>query len=302
MTAGKILVADDDDLILEIISDALRDAEFDVVTAKNGRQALEILLADPRAFDALVIDRVMPVMDGMAFLAATRENGETSNIPVVMQTSEADSQSMREGIKGGAFYYITKPYDEGTLAAVVRSAVQSHNQFRFFTSYNSVTQEAPETLEMARFRFSTFRQAKSVVWMISQHALEPEWVSAGLQELVANAIEHGNLGIGGQTKELLIRQNLWETEVSKRFSLPENAGKTVVVEFDRTGDQAVVAIEDQGAGFDWMPYLAGDPDLSNKVQGRGILAAKTIAFGSIKYEKDGRRVIVTFPRNQGPQP
>jgi len=296
MTAGKILVADDDELTLDIISDALRDAGFDVVTAENGHRALEILLADPKVFDALVVDRVMPVMDGMAFLAAVRENDETTNIPVVMQTSESHSQAMHEGIKGGAFYYITKPYDEETLVAIVRSAVQSHNQFRFFTNYNSVPLEAPETLEMARFRFSTFREAKSVIWMISQHAREPEWVSAGLQELVANAIEHGNLGIGGQMKEILIRQNLWESEVSKRFDLPENAGKTVVVEFDRTGDLAVVAIEDHGAGFAWMPYLTGDPDLCNKVQGRGILTAKSVAFGSVKYEKDGRRVVVDFPR------
>jgi len=296
MGSGTILVVDDDELALDVISDALRDAEFDVVTAGNGRQALEALLADPKVFDALVIDRVMPVMDGMALLSAVRQSDETTNIPVVMQTSEAHSQAMKEGIEAGAFYYITKPYDEGTLVAVVRSAVQSHNQFRFFTNYNAAPLEAPETLEMARFRFSTFREAKSVIWMISQHALEPEWVSASLQELVTNAIEHGNLGIGGQEKEILIRQNRWEAEVAKRSNLPQNAAKTVVIEFDGCGAEAVVTIEDQGAGFDWRPYLTGDLDLRNKVQGRGILSARSIALTSIKYEKDGRRVVVTFPR------
>jgi len=296
MTNGCILVADDDELALEVISDALRDADFEVVATENGQQALEQLLADPMRFDALVIDRVMPVMDGMAFLSAVRQNNETANIPVVLETSQSNSQAMREGIEAGAFYYITKPYDEGTLVAVVRSAVQSHRQNKFFTNYNAIPLEAPATLEMGRFRFSSFQEAKSVIWVISQNALEPEWVSAALQELITNAIEHGNLGIGGQEKERLIRQNCWEDEVKNRLQRPENAGKSVVVDFDRTGDEATVAIEDQGAGFDWRPYMTGDIDLRNKVQGRGILTAKSIALTSIQYEKDGRRVVVTFPR------
>lgn len=297
MTNGTILAVDDDDLALDMIRDSLREAGFDVVTAVNGAQALSVLLADPERFDVLVVDRVMPVMDGMEFLRAVRQNEGTANIPIVLQTVEGQPQAMKEGIEAGAFYYLTKPYDESTLVAVVRSAVQSHNQVRFFRSYSSIPLEAPETLVKAQFRLSTFRQAKSVIWMISQHAMEPEWVSAGLQELVTNAIEHGNLGIGGQQKEGLIRESRWEAEIQRRLQLTENVGKAVVIEFDATGEEVWVAIEDQGEGFNWQDYFAKDISLANRVQGRGIVVARSVpAFQKITYLKGGSRVEVTFAR------
>ena len=55
--------------------------------------------------------------------------------------------------------------------------------------------------------------------------LLPEWVSAGSQELFTNAIEHGNLGIGGNQKETLIRESRWEAGIESRLQLPDNAGK-----------------------------------------------------------------------------
>jgi len=297
MTNGTILAVDDDSLTLEMIKDALADRGFDVVTAGDGAAALAILLAEPEKFDAIVVDRVMPGMDGMKVLSSIRESEKTSAIPVILQTAAADPQAMTEGIEAGAFYYITKPYDENTLVAVVRSAVQSHNQHRFFASYAAIPLEAPETLEKARFRFSTFREAKSAIWMISQHALEPEWISAGLQELVTNAIEHGNLGIGGSEKEILVRENRWEQEIERRLSLSENADKKVTIDFDASTSDVVVRIEDQGTGFKWRRHLNNTaPNLQNAVQGRGILVAKSMPFHSFQYKKDGRCIEVRFAR------
>lgn len=297
MSDGTILAVDNDELTLGVIRDALQDAGFAIVTAENGKQALDILMAEPEKFDAVVIDRMMPVMDGMAFLSAVRQKDETDAIPIVMQTAEQRSQAMREGIEAGAFYYITKPYDDSTLVAIVRSAVQSHNQHKFFTSYQAVPLEAPRMLETARFRFSTFQEAKSVIWAICQHASEPEWVSAGLQALVINAIEHGNLGVGGPVKDSLIRQNRWEAEIERRLKLPENLGKTVIVDFDATGKDVKVSIEDQGTGFDWSSYFTDDFSLENKIQGRGIIVSRSSsAFNSFTYSEGGRRVDITFAK------
>jgi len=101
MPSNTILVVDDDALILETIKDALEDAQFDVVTAANGRQALDILMADQEKFDVIVADRLMPQMDGMALLAAVRENFSTSNIPVILQTAEAREEQMWPGRRKG---------------------------------------------------------------------------------------------------------------------------------------------------------------------------------------------------------
>jgi len=205
---------------------------------------------------------------------------------------------MREGVKAGAYYYITKPYDDETLVAVVRSALESRRQYQAIMDYMHVSLEAARPLEKGRFRFKTLREASSVAWMISQHAEEQAAVAICLSELIINSIEHGNLNIGGPEKERLIRQNCWREEVARRLELPENASKVVVVEFDATGDDVLVSIEDQGAGFDPTRYLGQGLDQGNRVQGRGILKAQTMAFKSINFDKGGSRVVATFVRDK----
>lgn len=295
MSEGTILAVDDESVTLDIIRDALEDAKFSVVTAVNGRQALEILMADPDRFDAVVVDRSMPELDGMAVLSAVRANFGTTNIPVILQTAEARSEQMREGVEAGAFYYITKPYDEETLVAIVRSAVESRRQQRTLMDYISLPLEAAHPLVKGEFRISTPKEAQSVAWMISQHAEQQGAVAIGLLELTINAIEHGNLGIGGPEKERLVRQNRWGGEVQRRLELPENAKKTVAVTFDATGEDVVVSIEDHGEGFDWTHFLGDTPDVLNKVSGRGIAKARGMAtFASYTYNNAGRCAVVTF--------
>ena len=299
MTNGTILAVDDEALTLQIIQDMLEDDGFDVVTAENGKQALDLVMKDPEKFDAIVIDRMMPIMDGMAVLKALREDDRTSSIPVILQTAASSPEEMNEGIEAGAFYYITKPYNESTLGAIVQSAVQRHTQNKQFTNsfnHDLALLAGAETLEKGRFRISTLDDAKAVVWMICQHAEENAMATACLQELITNAIEHGNLGIGSATKEELIRKNCWAEEINRRLALPENAHKSVVIEFDATGDELEVSIEDEGQGFDWTPYFSNNLDLQNKAHGRGIVVARQMSAHSISYENDGRRVLVSFPR------
>ncbi len=299
MANGTILAVDDEGLTLRIIKDTLEDSGFEVVTATNGREALDILQADPQRFDAVVIDRMMPEMNGMSVLDAIRNNDDTVNIPVIFQTAANRSEEMREGIEAGAFYYITKPYNESTLAAIVRSGVDRYKQNRQFASYindSSVMFDGAHSLVKGEFHFSSLEEARTVVWLISQHAEEPVNVNLALQELIANAIEHGNLGIGGAEKERLIRDNRWDAEIARRMELPENQGKVVVVRFDATDEFVGVAVEDQGAGFSWHRYLADEVNLENRVQGRGIVVARSLAFSDLRYENGGSRAVMSFAR------
>ena len=296
---ATVLAVDDEELTLRIIKDTLEDAGYDVVTADSGQAALDVLMASPDSFDAMVLDRMMPQMTGMEVLAAVRSNERTGSIPVILQTAASSHQEMREGIEAGAFYYITKPYDENTLVAVVRSAVQSYGQSRAFIRYIANDQTllaGAGLLEQARFRFTTMEEAKSVVWMIGQNVEECAPFSACLQELIANAIEHGNLGLGGAAKDDLIRHDQWEGEIARRQALPANMGKTVLVTFETIDDDVVVSIEDQGVGFDWQPYFSQDLSLDNRVQGKGIVVARSMSGHTLCYENGGRRAIVRFAR------
>lgn len=296
MSLGTILAVDDEELTLDIIRDTLEDEDFTVVLAQSGAAALELLGADPQRFNAVVIDRLMPVMDGMALLSAIKGNDKTSHLPIIMQTAANSQKDIREGVEAGAFYYLTKPYDEETLAAVVRSAVQSNKQYTDTIAYDSVPIEAATALESGRFRFSSVAEGQSVAWLISQQAQAPMVVTIGLIELINNAIEHGNLEIGGKAKAELLRTNQWEQEVKRRQLLSQYSGRRVVVQFDASTPTVQVTIEDQGPGFNWQSALQDTPELGNRVQGRGIAMARNMAFPNLAYQEGGRRAIVNFAK------
>ena len=299
MSSGTILAVDDESLTLQMITDLLEDAGFEVVNAVNGKQAVDIVMAEPERFDALVVDRNMPEMGGLDVLKFLREHDATASIPVILQTAASGPEETREGIEAGAFYYITKPYDDSTLVAVVRSAVQDYKESRQFLNFvtaDRVLLSGIELMEAGRFRFSTLQEAKSVVWIVSQLAEETAMATTCLQELLVNAIEHGNLGIGAKTKEDLVLANRWQEEVDRRLELPENQEKSVLLEFSVAGEEVIISVETEGPGFDWSAALTQDTNLENRVQGRGILIAQSMSAQTLTYEDDGRKAIVRFTR------
>ena len=297
MGKGRVLVVDDERVTLTVICHLLEDSGYEVVAADNGTQALDILTSSAETFDAVVLDRVMPEMGGMEVLSAIRAQDRLANIPVILLTASSSPEDMRQGIDAGAFYYITKPFDEAIFLAVVRSAVHDHQAEGVFMDQMTADMalvSGVSLLDRGRFRFSTPDQAKSVAWVISQLTDETAEATDCLRELFMNAIEHGNLAMGGALKEQLILEHRLDAEIERRLALPECAGKVVVVEFKVEDGSVMVSVADQGDGFAWEPYLTEIPNLENKVQGRGIWVARAMSAHSLVYEDGGRRAIVRF--------
>lgn len=117
----KILVVDDDDLNIKILNEILYDAKFTTVTAEDGEQALA-RLQEHDDIDIILLDRMMPNMDGMAFMEELKKRPEYVGMPVIMQTAAASVQDVIEGSNSGVYYYLTKPYEENMVLSVVRAA------------------------------------------------------------------------------------------------------------------------------------------------------------------------------------
>lgn len=111
--SGDILVVDDSLVVRKVARRILEKHGFAVREAADGAQALEACRAAmPRA---VLLDRNMPVLDGLGFLRALRaENGPDDPI-VVMCTTEAAAERIMEGIEAGAQEYVMKPFDEAIL-------------------------------------------------------------------------------------------------------------------------------------------------------------------------------------------
>jgi CheY-like chemotaxis protein len=120
VTAGLILVVDDDDDVRSTVAEALEDEGFEVATAANGAEALK-LLVDGLFPDAILLDMMMPEMDGWGFRAEQQKRTEIAAIPVVVFTAYGFSREVSEEM--GAQGHLRKPLRLADL-------LQTMNRFR----------------------------------------------------------------------------------------------------------------------------------------------------------------------------
>lgn len=120
---ANILIVDDNPKILQ---DALPMYGYDVTVAKDGLEALKIL-ANNSNFDLILLDVMMPNMDGWDTLKAIRKNKETEHTPVIMITAVNEEQKMVSGLKIGADDYIVKPFILPNLLARIEAVLRRSN-------------------------------------------------------------------------------------------------------------------------------------------------------------------------------
>ncbi|MFE4104815.1 response regulator [Almyronema epifaneia] len=118
MTAKKILLIDDEPDIHKIAQIGLMlECGWQMLTATSGKAGLSLAIAESP--DAILLDVMMPDMDGLATLAALQKNAKTRSIPVIFLTAKAQSADRRRLYGAGAKGVITKPFDPTTLASQI---------------------------------------------------------------------------------------------------------------------------------------------------------------------------------------
>jgi two-component system alkaline phosphatase synthesis response regulator PhoP/two-component system response regulator VicR len=122
----KILVVDDEPHIVRLVQVNLEKAGYAVSTASNGREALEAVANDQP--DLMVLDVMMPEMDGLETLKRLKDNPQTHEIPVILLTAKAQDEDVFEGWKSGADLYLTKPFNPGELLLFVQRIFKSKNE------------------------------------------------------------------------------------------------------------------------------------------------------------------------------
>ena len=113
MSKGKILVVDDEIYIVHILDFSLGMEGYEVVTALDGEQALEKLKSDKP--DLIVLDIMMPKLDGYEVCKAIKSNPETRQIPVILLSAKGRNVDQKLGFDVGADDYITKPFSPRKL-------------------------------------------------------------------------------------------------------------------------------------------------------------------------------------------
>jgi len=294
-----IFVVDDDKVNRMIICEYLREMPeaYHVEMAVGGADAWQQLEKDPAKFDVILLDRMMPDMDGMEVLRRIKAHPVLLHLPVIFQTALASKEDIAEGMRAGAHYYLTKPFEEEVLQSVVRTAVHDRMEYRRVTTELSGHFATMSCLTFGKFAFKTIAEARSLAVMLASACGDKEKSVVGLTELLINAVEHGNLGISYDEKGRLNNDGTLFEEIDRRLALDENKHKEVKVVFSKNNTAIHITIKDEGEGFDWEPYLHMCPDRALDNHGRGIAMAGLLSFDKLEYQGCGNTVKATINLN-----
>ena len=294
MDSAVILVVDDEPLNLDIIEEYLtgKGQPYIVETASDGVEAMEKLEADPHKYDVILLDRMMPRMSGMEVLEKLSAHSELKYIPVILQTAKVTKDDILEGLKAGAYYYLTKPFTSAILHSVVKTAVKDRSYNKALLASLNVTKSSIKLLKNANFQFRSLEDVRAISSLVACACDEAEKIAMGLSELMINAVEHGNLHIGYDEKSDLRKDDLWDSEVAKRLEFPENKDKYASIEVINNLDCVTYTIIDQGNGFDWNEFMEFDTDRIMDNHGRGIAMANKLYFSNLEYQGNGNVVTV----------
>jgi two-component system, OmpR family, response regulator MtrA len=119
----RLLIAEDDPAIASMVSDILRIEGYESVIVSEGRKVLDVLRSQP--FDMVLLDVMLPGLDGISIMRDIRDEPQTSDIPVVMLTAKTDDESTWAGWRAGCNYYMTKPFDPDELLVILRSLAKA---------------------------------------------------------------------------------------------------------------------------------------------------------------------------------
>lgn len=297
MTNTCVLVVEDEPINRELLLENLSEHGYATVSAEGGEEAWRLIEETPERFDVVLLDRLMPDMDGIEVLRRIRTTPSLQHTPVIMQTALAAEADIAEGLNAGAYYYLTKPFTAEALLAIVAAAAKDHHQHLELEAESRKTASSVACLYRAEFRFKTPEEARNLATMVAHGAPEPGRIVLGLSELMLNAVEHGNLAITYDEKSALIKDDALFEEVARRLALPEYSSKFAILEFEKDDKEVRFVIRDQGKGFDWKSYLEITPDRAFDTHGRGIAMARMLSFDSLEFEGSGNVVRAVVKAN-----
>ena len=118
----RILVVDDDENILSLERTILEQKGFEVTTAGGGAEALEII--GQSDFDLVLLDVMMPEIDGFTVCRRIKEEPRTKEVPVIFLTAKGGGEALAEGFESGAIMYINKPFTANKLLTIVNTMLE----------------------------------------------------------------------------------------------------------------------------------------------------------------------------------
>lgn len=266
---------------------------FNVITAPHPSAALPLI--DLAAPDIVITDLFLPEGSGLTLTQAMRARRE--RCPVIVTAEAGTEPAVVQALRAGAVDYLEKPIGVEQLAHALQRARQML-PLDLAETAGILSSESRLTMDSDPVHIPGV-----VSWLIhTTTSTLPETtrlhLRGALQELLFNAVEHGNLEVYYHDKQRALAENRYDDLLAKRLAIPRYRDRTVTVhvQYDQRARRLRYRIADEGKGFKWRGILhrAGEICPSEDVNGRGIFLARSF-FPDLTYNERGNEVSITVP-------
>lgn len=267
--APRLLVADDEWTVVELLVSFLRGKGYQVAPAYDGREALDLFNSQP--FDLVLSDLRMPTIGGLQLLEELKRT--KPQVPVVLISGYGDVETVVKALKAGAENFLSKPLRMDALEWVVKQSLAISSVRPDSSRIRGDIQQTTHIETPSRTKYIpdiVYQIASSAVAVgFCQHDLESN-LKLALVEALTNAIEHGN---------------------------QRETGKLVRVDASLKSNTLEVTIQDEGPGFDHQRQV--DPTKEENLlseRGRGIFLMRSI-LDEVHYNETGNAVTLVKHRS-----
>lgn len=182
---GVVLVVEDDLMSVSMLSDALSNEGYTVLVAMDGEQALYI--ANKMQIDIILMDAIMPKMDGFQACQAIKENVELQHIPVLFMTGLNSSENVLQGFNAGGVDYINKPINlDELLARLKKHLSNSHLTLSARLALDEVGQSSITCDMNGKIIWHT----DNAIEMLNNAGSDDDWITDKLPNIIKNWIMH----------------------------------------------------------------------------------------------------------------
>ncbi len=216
------------------------------------------------------------------------DNKHRPSLIILSRSKKCDLKNLLANV----FITLPKPLVKETLIRVMEAAINNCRFNRNLLDQMEKRVSAIGLIKSGVFEVQNFTEARNLTTMLSLACPSPDEVVLGLNELLQNAIEHGNLEIGYEKKSELLANGTWLDEITHRLTIAPYQKRYVNVKFKRADENIIITIKDQGKGFDWRNYIEISSNRLSDSHGRGIAFAAMMAFNKIEYNEIGNMVTI----------
>jgi CheY-like chemotaxis protein/anti-sigma regulatory factor (Ser/Thr protein kinase) len=288
-----VLVVDDQEALRSLLARLLEREGFDAVQAEDGEQAVQLYKTESPL--VVVSDIMMPRMDGLALLNEIRRIDRNST--VILMTGQGNEDVLLKALRGGATNFFKKPFNVRELIEEIRKVVDFRLEAARSSLFSPLMEEETKRFILPRADSPFFPIINQITLQLpcllpAEDILN---LKIGIEEVVTNAIEHGNLGISFDEKNKAIQEGRLAELIADKGRESDAAGRAVRISSRLTADIFEITVRDDGKGFDWRNLPAVEPENLLAFNGRGIFLTK-IYFDEVLYNDAGNEVTLRKSR------